>query len=331
MTFNILGRPFHDNALLVRIDTGKAIYRLLFDCGENCLTDISDSEIRGVDHLFFSHFHMDHVSGFERFFRRNYNREAKPVHVWGPPNTADIMHHRFRGYVWNLVQDQPGVWLVTDVNEKHMETWRFETKEAFRRRHAFDSKAFTGTLFENADFGVDTQIMDHGTPCLAFMVHEKPYLNVDPDALAALGLPPGPWLKTVKESAEDSGHTVSVKGHSFPVQELKDRLLRVSKGKKIAYLTDFKMDEKAEKNLSSMLTDCDILICESQYVEEDGEIAERYYHMTAAQAARLAARVKVQKLILFHLSKRYANGEQHRILDEAREIFPETYFPNEWQ
>ena len=263
------GKAFSGQRSVCADRYGKAIYRLLFDCGENCLTDISDSEIQGVEHLFFSHFHMDHASGFDRFFRRNYNREAKPVHVWGPVNSADIMHHRFRGYVWNLIEDQPGVWLVTDVNDDSLKTWRFETKEAFSLRHALEKAPFSGTLFENADFGVEAQIMDHGTPCLAYAVYEKAHVNVDPVALSDLGLAPGPWLKTFKENHEVSNQTVSVMGRSFSIGELRDRLLRVTKGKKIAYLTDFKMDEKAEMKLSGMLTDCDILICESQYMDED--------------------------------------------------------------
>jgi len=27
--------------------------------------------------------------------------------VYGPPGTAEILHHRFRGFLWNLVADSP--------------------------------------------------------------------------------------------------------------------------------------------------------------------------------------------------------------------------------
>lgn len=67
--FQILGSPGRDNAAIVTVDRGQAVSRLLFDCGDGCLTDLSFGEICGIDHLFFSHFHMDHISGFDSFLR----------------------------------------------------------------------------------------------------------------------------------------------------------------------------------------------------------------------------------------------------------------------
>src|SRR5690349_18809029 len=36
LPFQVLGGPTRDNALFVRVETGQAIHRLLFDCGEAC-------------------------------------------------------------------------------------------------------------------------------------------------------------------------------------------------------------------------------------------------------------------------------------------------------
>ncbi len=66
--FQILGGPGCDNAVHVRIDSGLGIERILFDCGEGCLQQLND-DVRETDLLVFSHFHMDHVSGFDGFFR----------------------------------------------------------------------------------------------------------------------------------------------------------------------------------------------------------------------------------------------------------------------
>ncbi|MBC8868260.1 MAG: hypothetical protein H8E44_02520 [Planctomycetes bacterium] len=48
MTINyaILGEPGRDNAPMVTIDSGQSQHRLLFDCGEGCLSKIPISEIR---------------------------------------------------------------------------------------------------------------------------------------------------------------------------------------------------------------------------------------------------------------------------------------------
>ena len=61
ISFEILGTPGRDNALFVRIDSGQSVDRLLFDCGDCCLNSVSYAEIHAIDHLFFSHLHMDHV------------------------------------------------------------------------------------------------------------------------------------------------------------------------------------------------------------------------------------------------------------------------------
>src|SRR5215468_9774888 len=70
----VLGEPGRDNALLARIWTGQATHRLLFDCGEGCLSGLSAAEIRAIDALFFSHLHIDHVAGFDSFLRLNFAR-----------------------------------------------------------------------------------------------------------------------------------------------------------------------------------------------------------------------------------------------------------------
>ena len=49
--------------------------------------------------------------------------------------------------------------------------------------------------------------------------------------------------------------------------------------------------------------------------------------MISADVARVAAKVRPQKLILFHLSDRYTPQEWREQLDEVRALFPETYFP----
>lgn len=97
MTFRILGNAGRDNALLVQVDCGQAVETLLFDCGDACLTELPFSETQTIDHLFFSHLHMDHVGGFDTFFRCNMDRANKSNHVWGPPATSQILQASLSG------------------------------------------------------------------------------------------------------------------------------------------------------------------------------------------------------------------------------------------
>ena len=74
ISFRILGKPGWDNGLMVCINSGTKLYRLLFDCGENILRDLNFHEVKSIDYLFLSHLHIDHIAGFDYFFRRNYDR-----------------------------------------------------------------------------------------------------------------------------------------------------------------------------------------------------------------------------------------------------------------
>lgn len=94
----VLGTPGGDNSLFVTADSGQGVTRLLFDCGGRTLDSLPFSEVMQLDHLFFSHLHMDHVPGFDEFFRVNFGRTSRENHLWGPPGAARILGHRFRGY-----------------------------------------------------------------------------------------------------------------------------------------------------------------------------------------------------------------------------------------
>ena len=79
----VLGLPGRDNALYVEIGTGQAVRRLVFDFGEACPRDLPVARIQAIDGLFFSHFHIDHVAGFDAYLRSNYDRADWPVRISG--------------------------------------------------------------------------------------------------------------------------------------------------------------------------------------------------------------------------------------------------------
>jgi ribonuclease Z len=74
-------------------------------------------------------------------------------------------------------------------------------------------------------------------------------------------------------------------------------------------------------NLVDAVKGVDLLVCEATYLERDKEMARRFGHLTAAEAARLACEVGARQLVLTHLSQRY---RIHEMLEEARMTFPNT-------
>jgi ribonuclease Z len=273
---------------------------------------------------------MDHVGGFDTFFRCTFNRAAKENHAWGPPRTAAILQHRLQGFIWNLVAEQQATWRVHDVYPNRIEMHRFELAEAFAVDHGEGEQPYDRTFLAGPGYTVEAMLMDHGTPSVAYVVREAPRDNIDSTKLAELGLRPGPWLQRVRGERAGDGETVIVDGVQRPLKDLQEALLVTTAGDSIAYLTDFLLDETAMDRLAVALRGVGTMVCESQYRHADAELAQRNYHMTATQVATLAQRSGARQLVLFHLSDRYQAEEWRELLAEAQAIFPATVFPGHW-
>lgn len=327
ITYHILGSPGRDNALLVLVDSGQGVERLLFDCGDGCLSALSVADIKAIDHLLFSHLHMDHVAGFDTFFRCNFGRDTRPNRIWGPPDTACVMQHRFRGFLWNLHEQMSASWQVVDVHPAELHATRFELREAFAVAHDAGRRPYRRVIIDEATWTIEAVTMDHRTPTLAYIVREKPRQNIDPSRLASLGWRPGPWLKQLKEGATG---TVTIDGVNRSLDEMRQALIVETPGDSIAYLTDFLLDDSALEQLADVLRGCRTMVCEGQYRHADLDLARRNFHMTTVLSATLARAAQVGELVLFHLSDRYERSVWGEMLTEAREIFPATRYPVEW-
>ncbi len=332
--WRILGRAGADNALHVVVDTGQARESLLFDCGERCLDELRPAAVQAVAHLCFSHFHMDHVAGFDGFFRLNYNRPEVPVGVWGPPGTIEVMGHRFAGFVWNLHRDQSGEWIVREIGREEIGTARFLTSEAFAPARRLPDRPREGSVVHRTrDWHLEARLLPHGSiPSVAYRVVESPRRNIDPLALRRYDYLPGAWLQEVADDTTSDAELVEVGGRSLRVGELRRELVVTSPGDSIAWLTDFLVEPGSEEwdGLVAWLAGTGTLVCECQYRSADAALAAANAHMTADLVGRLAAEAGVDRLVLQHLSRRYGAEEWLGMLGEATAFFPKTILPPEW-
>jgi ribonuclease Z len=294
------------------------------------LSTLSAAEIRTVDGLFFSHLHIDHVAGFDSFLRLNFARPDAPVLVYGPAGTTRAIHHRLRGVTWNLIAGQPGAFRVTDVLPDRRVATDFLTAEAFEHAHPVGEAPFTGVLYKANGLSVEARIMDHGIPCLAYAVRERPRTNVDVAALAEMGLKPGRWIQELKDPARADEEDVVTDGGTHRLGELRRRLLVNTPGSCLAYLTDFGLDDSAVQELTRWLGGCEVIVGEASYRDSDAELARRHRHFTGSALGRLAAAAGARRLLLFHLSDRYTREGWMGLLAEVRQIFPAANFPSHW-
>jgi ribonuclease Z len=331
LSFRVLGGPGSDNALFVTVDTGHRAARLLFDCGDGCPHALAVADLLNTEHLFFSHFHMDHVAGFDHFFRINFDRSQPVVSLWAPPGGTEILHHRFRGYEWNLVGErQRGTWEVHEIGAEQVRTTRYFTRESFRTGHPAGERPRVPVVVEGDGYTVEALQLDHGCPSMGYVVREASRVNVDTAKLAERGFAPGAWLKRLRGPAAQPGEVVAVNGTEYPLAQLQAELLTTTPGESIAYLTDFRLNAETQELLAERIRGVKTVVCESQNLAADVELAEAAMHSTAREVATLAARAGVGRLILFHVSPRYLPARLGEVLAEARAVFPNTAFPDGW-
>jgi len=323
----VLGQPTADNALFVTADSGQGQTRLLLDCGADTVSTLPLAEVQQVDHLLFSHLHMDHVAGFDAFFRANFDRTTQENHVWGPPGTARILGHRFQGYWWNHAPELRGRWHVHDVDEREIHTFHFEAQEAFAVMHDEGTRPHAGPLLITPEAQVEALPLSHQGLCLGYVVREPGRVTVDAEALKTLGLKGGPWLAALKAGGTGP---LEVHGTAHDADELRAQLLQRQSGESLAYLTDFLLDEAEQERIAPRLKGVQTLYMEAQYAPEEAELAARHHHTTVVQGAALARAAGVTDLCLLHLSRRYRRDQWPELLGAARAIFPAARFPAGW-
>jgi len=333
----VLGTPGQDNLLRVTVNAGTRQHRLQFDCGDRCLHVLSRSELKKTEALYLSHLHMDHIGGFDALFRMLFDRPGAPMRVYGPPGTADILHHRFRGYWWNQASGMPGEWIVHDVHPHEIRAWRFRTSDAYASRVALPVRPHDGRITAHRHFTVRAVLLSHGGASLGYRVDEAVRVNVVPDILHELGRAPGPWLGAWKARVGVGQDGVpartdrrdDVQGRTID-EALAAGLFEAAPRDACAYLTDFRLDETTHALLVPWLAGVDTLVCESQYAPSDTELARRNSHTTIDRVARLAHEANVGELVPFHLSERYETHEWVAMLAAAQAIFPASRWPASW-
>jgi len=323
----LVNEPFGDPGLYLDFRFGRRA--LLFDLGD--VGGLPPRKLLRISHVFVSHAHMDHFSGFDRLLRVCLGRPA-PLALFGPPGFTTQVAHRLAAYSWNLIADKE-IDFVISVAELHgtrlAAAAEFHTRDAFVRRDVEAPKTADGILLDEDAFLVRAATLDHGIPSLAFAFEEKLRINVWKEGLDRLGLPVGPWLDGVKDairrgdpdttqfrvSPPDAGGTATVS-----LQELREHALRIVPGRKLAYVVDTAYHQENARRIVDLARDAERLYIEAMFLARDTELAAKRRHLTAAQAGLLARRAGVSRLFPFHFSPRYLE-EEEALRREAEEAF----------
>jgi ribonuclease Z len=170
-------------------------------------------------------------------------------------------------------------------------------------------------VHQGEGFRIRAFALRHTKPCLGYTLEEegRPGIFFPEKALAA-GVPRGPlWARL------QAGENVQTP--SGEVIHPRDVLGPPRSGRKFSFVTD----TLSFPGVAAEVAGSDLFVCEGRFETDLEESARAKKHMTAAQAAGIAAAAGgIRKLALIHYSPRYNEQNLKGLLAEAQRIFPDT-------
>jgi ribonuclease Z len=315
---------FGDPGLYVDLAlSGRA---LLFDLPP--LVPLSPGELLKPDLVCVSHAHMDHFSGFDELLRVRFGR-PETLSFLGPARLAERVAGKLAGFEWNLVDaENPFRIQVLEVESGRVCRTLFRAATGFAAESHGEGECSDGVAWPAENWRLRTVELDHAIPCLAFALEESQRLNVNPSALAGMGLEAGPWLSELKTlvrrgAAPETPVSAQAQGgalRELELAELSQQVLMRARGERLVYVTDAAPTADNGRRIVELAAGADLFFCEAAFLERDRERAQATRHLTAADCGRLARQAGVRQLMPFHFSRRY-RSDAAELLAEASAAF----------
>ena len=256
---------------------------LLFDCGEGTQRQMMRFGTGfGIDHLFVTHLHGDHVLGIPGLLQTfDFNDRERPVAIHTPAGT--------RGNIKQLI-------------EANGATPSYPVR--------INEISAGDTVLDRPEYEVRAIATDHRCASVGYVLEEDDRKGEFDREKAEdeLGIPPGPKYSKLHrgEAIEHDGQTIEpeeVVGSPRP-------------GRTFVYTGD----TLPTSSVVAASEGADLLVHDATFAEDRADRATATAHSTAREAAEVARDAGVRTLALTHISTRYA-GQADRLGAEAREVF----------
>ena len=258
----------------------------LIDCGEGTQRQMMRYGITfSFNDLFFTHTHSDHVLGLTGLLRTlQLQGRTEPLTLWGPPGAGRTLRQCI---------SLGGERTTFEITISELEP---------------------GSSVKRGDYRFDTFAVDHhGSPSIGYaLVEEDRKGRFNPELARELGIPEGPLWGRIHR-----GEAVTLEdGRVIPAAQLVGDARR---GRRVVVTGDTRPCDATV----AAAVDADLLIHESTFADEEGARAVETGHSTAREAAEIARRAGVRRLVLTHISARYSR-DAHELEREAKEVFAKT-------
>ena len=266
----------------------------LIDCGEGAQLQMLKFSIKlhKIDHIFISHLHGDHYLGLQGLLNTlSMEGREKELTLYTPEPLQDFL--------------TTGLPLSggTGLN--------------FPLHFAVLEEGKITTIFENNNLMVESIPLFHRIPTFGFIFREKmKERNIKREFVEAYH-PDFPTLKAIKRGedfVDKQGNViknVSITTAPKPPAQF-------------AYFSDTRFDE----SLATSIFGIDVLYHEATFSDAEEHLAGERFHATSRQAATLAKKAGVKRLLLGHISSRFLN-DATALEKQAQEVFPNSTVVND--
>lgn len=261
--------------------------QFLIDCGEGAQIRMSQMGVKlnRLGHIFISHLHGDHCFGLIGL-----------ISTFGMLNRTAELHIHAQSDLEKILQPQLQ-YFCSDLSFSVI----FHSVNP--RKHEL--------IYEDRSVSVYSIPLKHRVPCCGFLFEEKPRdRHIIREMIDFYNIPT--WRIPKIKQGEDF---VTEEGEVIP----NTRLTKANDTpKRFAYCSDTAYSEK----IIPIIQGVDCLYHEATFMDDEQVRAKQTEHSTAHQAATIALKANVKKLIIGHYSARYI--DQSALLNEAQSIFKDT-------
>lgn len=257
----------------------------LIDCGEGTQMQLSRYKIRRskIHHIFISHLHGDHYFGLIGLITSmGLLGRESALHIYAPAALKSIIDLQFEVAVTML--SFPLIF------------------------HPLEEE---GIIVDDPKFQVACFSTLHRIPCWGFIIREKKKpRKINKEKVLKYAIPAAYYDKLKEGYAYENKQGEIIENDMVTFAN--------TPAKSYAFCADTCYDESISKKVKNVT----VIYHEATYLKDLAERAAERFHSTTIQAADIALKAGVQRLLIGHFSSKYESLDD--FLTEALAVFPDT-------
>jgi len=256
----------------------------MIDCGEGAQIRLTDFRIKRskINQIFISHLHGDHIFGLPGLLNSfSLAGRKKPLEIFSPKGLQRMID------------------VIFETSNAHL-NYEIIFHEVDTQKHKL--------VFENKKIKVYSIPLQHRVPTTGYLFKEKPFpKNIIPEKIAEHNIPFSK-INDIKKGADFT----AAEGIVIPNDEL---VFEAKTPRSYAYCSDTVYLE----SIIPIIKKVDLLYHEATFGEEFGDLSFERGHSTTKEAATIAQKAEVGKLLIGHFSTRYL--DLNILLKESKKVF----------